>query len=149
MFGILHFSWNYKIHKKMYMYHIKSNYGNFDSYHSLSDIGFGNWNFKWINWHWRRCIDYTSTRLFFGFSQHSAQGTTLALMVSPISLLGAWAYYQQGYVDLKVTIFVCVGFFLGAFLGAKFAIGIPEVFLRRIFGTALLFIAFKMIFTKS
>jgi len=86
---------------------------------------------------------------FFGFSQHSAQGTTLALMVPPISLLGAWAYYQQGYVDLKVTIFVCVGFFLGALLGAKFAIGIPEVFLRRIFGTALLFIAFKMIFTKS
>lgn len=85
---------------------------------------------------------------FFGFSQHSAQGTTLALMVPPISLLGAWAYYQQGHVDLKVTIFVCVGFFLGALVGAKVAVGLPEVFLRRVFGTALLIIALKMIFTK-
>lgn len=85
---------------------------------------------------------------FFGFSQHSAQGTTLALMVPPISLLGAWAYYQKGYVDLTVTIFVCAGFFLGALLGAKFAVDLSEVFLRRVFGTALLLVALKMIFTK-
>jgi hypothetical protein len=28
----------------------------------------------------------------FGFSQHSAQGTTLALLVPPVSLLAAWTY---------------------------------------------------------
>lgn len=30
----------------------------------------------------------------FGFSQHQAQGTTLALMVPPIGLPAAWTYYH-------------------------------------------------------
>jgi uncharacterized membrane protein YfcA len=34
--------------------------------------------------------------LFFGISQHMAQGTTLALLVPPIGILAAWTYYRQG-----------------------------------------------------
>jgi uncharacterized membrane protein YfcA len=34
----------------------------------------------------------------FGFSQHQAQGTTLALLVPPIGILAAWTYYWQGDV---------------------------------------------------
>lgn len=34
--------------------------------------------------------------LLFGFSQYSAQGTTLALLVPPIGLLAVWKYYQKG-----------------------------------------------------
>lgn len=30
--------------------------------------------------------------LFFGISQHMAQGTTLALLVPPIGILVAWTY---------------------------------------------------------
>jgi len=60
-----------------------------------------------------------------GMSQHVAQGTTLALMVPPIGLLAAWAYYRAGYVDLKVAALICAGFFVGGFLGAKLATGIP------------------------
>jgi hypothetical protein len=84
----------------------------------------------------------------FGFSQYSAQGTTLALLVPPIGLLGALTYYRQGYVDLKVAALVCLGFFLGGLLGAKFAVNMPEVFLRRLFGTAMLLVALRMLFSK-
>lgn len=63
---------------------------------------------------------------FFGFSQHIAQGTTLSLLVPPIGLMGAWTYYQQGYVNLKVGIILCAGFFLGSLIGAKLAIGMPD-----------------------
>jgi len=86
--------------------------------------------------------------LLFGLSQHSAQGTTLALMVPPIGLLAAWAYYKQGFVDLKIAAFVCLGFFVGGLLGAKFAIGIPGVILKRIFGVVLLAVSVKMILGK-
>ena len=41
--------------------------------------------------------------LFFGISQHMAQGTTLALLVPPIGILAAWTYYRQGYVDLHIA----------------------------------------------
>jgi len=84
----------------------------------------------------------------FGFSQHQAQGTTLALMVPPIGLLAAWQYYKQGYVDLKIAAFVCLGFFFGGLIGAKLVVGLPEPILRRLFGVALLMISIKMILTK-
>ena len=84
----------------------------------------------------------------FGFSQHEAQGTSLALMVPPIGLLAAWTYYKAGYVDLKIAAFVCLGFFFGGLLGAKIVVGLPEPLLRRLFGVALLMISIKMILAK-
>ncbi len=84
----------------------------------------------------------------FGMGQHMAQGTTLALMVPPIGLLAAWTYYKGGYIDLKVAAFVALGFFVGGLLGAKFAINIDGILLKKIFGVFLLVIALKMIFIK-
>jgi len=80
-----------------------------------------------------------------GFSQHQAQGTTLALMVPPIGLLAAWIYYKQGYVDLKIAALICLGFFFGGLVGARIATGLPNIVLQRIFGVALLLVALKMI----
>ena len=81
----------------------------------------------------------------FGFSQHDAQGTTLALLVPPIGILGAWTYFQQGYVDVKVALLICLGFVFGGLIGAKFAIDIPEEFLRRIFAVAIILVGLKML----
>jgi uncharacterized membrane protein YfcA len=86
--------------------------------------------------------------LLFGFSQHTAQGTTLAMMVPPIGLLAAWAYYSKGFVDMKVAGLMCIGFFIGGFFGAKFATAIPEATLSRIFGAAMLIVSIKMIVGK-
>jgi uncharacterized membrane protein YfcA len=83
-----------------------------------------------------------------GFSQHSAQGTTLATMVPPIGILAALTYYQQGYVDLKAAALICAGFVIGGFFGAKIATHISNAVLEKIFGIALLIISLKMIFTK-
>ncbi len=82
----------------------------------------------------------------FGMSQHLAQGTTLALLVPPIGILAAWTYYKQGYVDVKVATLICIGFVLGAFLGANLAVGIPNAILEKIFGGVIMAIALKMIF---
>ncbi len=84
----------------------------------------------------------------FGLSQHQAQGTTLALLVPPIGFLAAWTYYRQGYVDLKIASLICMGFFFGGLIGAKFATKLSDITLERVFGVALLLISIKMIFTK-
>ncbi|HDM37029.1 MAG TPA: sulfite exporter TauE/SafE family protein [Candidatus Syntrophoarchaeum butanivorans] len=84
----------------------------------------------------------------FGLSQHEAQGTTLALLVPPIGLLAAWTYYREGYVNLSIALFACIGFFVGGLLGARVAVGISDELLRRIFGVALLIIALHMIFLR-
>lgn len=86
--------------------------------------------------------------LLFGLSQHTAQGTTLALMVPPIGLLAAWTYYKQGFVDFKIAGLICLGFFVGGLAGARYATNIPDDMLRKIFGVILLIASLKMIFYK-
>ncbi|MDB9529037.1 sulfite exporter TauE/SafE family protein [Oscillatoria sp. CS-180] len=81
----------------------------------------------------------------FGFSQHYAQGTTLALLVPPIGLLGAWTYFQQGYVDVRAALLICLGFVFGGLIGAKFAVDLPEQLLRRVFGAAMILLGLQMI----
>ena len=83
---------------------------------------------------------------FFHLSQHQAQGTTLALLVPPIGLLAAWSYYQQGFVDIRMAAFICVGFVLGGFIGARLSLGLSDHSLQRVFGVALLIIGARMIF---
>jgi len=84
----------------------------------------------------------------FGFAQHAAQGATLALLAPPLGLLAAWTYYQEGYVDIKVALLICLGFFVGGLLGAKFANHLSNLALERVFGVAMLLISLKMIFSK-
>ncbi len=81
----------------------------------------------------------------FGFSQQSAQGTTLALLVLPIGLLGALEYYRHGYVDLKVAGLICLGFMVGSLFGAKLALILPTAVLKKIFGGTLLLLGLKML----
>jgi uncharacterized protein len=85
---------------------------------------------------------------FLGFSQHMAQGTTLALMVPPIGLFAAWAYYKAGFVDIKAAVLICIGFILGSVLSAKYATLIPDDVLRKVFGGILLLVSLRMIFMK-
>jgi uncharacterized membrane protein YfcA len=86
--------------------------------------------------------------LGFGFSQHLAQGTTLALLVPPIGLLAAWTYYRHGHVNLPAAGWICLGFVFGGLLGARFAVAMPELLLRRVFGVFLLLLSVRMIFFK-
>ncbi|MBN1348040.1 sulfite exporter TauE/SafE family protein [candidate division KSB1 bacterium] len=84
----------------------------------------------------------------FSMTQHQAQGTTLSLLVPPIGLLAAWTYYKQGFVDIKIAAFICLGFFIGGYIGAKIAVALPADVLRKIFGFAMLLVAIHMIFFK-
>jgi len=84
----------------------------------------------------------------FHMGQHQAQGTTLALLVPPIGLLAAWTYYRHGYVNIPAALFICTGFILGSFYGAKTAISFPDIILQKVFGISLLFISLYMIFGK-
>ena len=84
----------------------------------------------------------------FGLTPHTAQGTTLALMVPPIGLLAALTYYKHGYVDIQIAAFICMGFFVGGLLGANIASVLPDVTLKRIFGFIMLIVSVKMILGK-
>ena len=84
----------------------------------------------------------------FGWEQHMAQGTTLAMLIPPIGIFAAWTYYKAGHVDLRVAGLLCIGFLVGGYFGGMFANQIPADSLRKIFGVALLAISLRMIIGK-
>ena len=84
----------------------------------------------------------------FGFSQHQAQGTTLALLVPPIGILAAYNYYKAGHVDLRIALLLAIAFIAGSYFGSKLAIRLPQELLKKIFGIFLLLVAIKMLFWK-
>jgi uncharacterized membrane protein YfcA len=83
-----------------------------------------------------------------GFSQHLAQGTTLALMVPPIGLFAAWTYYKHGHVDLPAAALICAGFVVGSLGGARFAEVLSGLLLRRVFGAFMMIMAARLIFGR-
>jgi uncharacterized protein len=85
---------------------------------------------------------------FLGMNQHSAQGTTLAMMLLPVGILAVMNYYKSGYVDVKTASILAIAFVAGGFFGSKMAISLPEDTIRRVFGFFILIVAIKMIAGK-
>ncbi|MFY7742159.1 MAG: sulfite exporter TauE/SafE family protein [Flavobacterium sp.] len=86
--------------------------------------------------------------LLLGLSQHEAQGTSLAVLSVPVTLLAAINYYKEGYVDWKYAAIIAIFFVVGGYIGSKFAIQIDQKILKKIFGVALLLVAGKLLFGK-
>ncbi len=86
--------------------------------------------------------------LILGFSQHMAQGTALAFMLPPVTLLATLNYWKNGYVNWKMALVLSVTFFIGAYLGSAFAIQLPDKILKKIFSVLLLIVAIKIFFSK-
>lgn len=80
-----------------------------------------------------------------GMTQHQAQGTSLAIMIPPIGLLAALKYYSVGNVNLKVAVFVCLGFFFGGLVGASLAHQLSDHLLKKVFGILLTLIGLRML----
>ncbi len=86
--------------------------------------------------------------LWVNFSQHQAQGTSLAVLAVPVTLLAAYNYFQEGFVNWKYAVVIAITFIIGGYLGSKLAISINQILLKKIFGGVLLLVAIKMIFGK-
>ncbi len=85
---------------------------------------------------------------FMGFSQHMAQGTSLAVMLPPIGIIAAYNYYKAGEVNLKFALILAATFLIGSYFGSKLALNLPQAALKKIFGILLLLVAAKMLFSK-
>jgi len=85
---------------------------------------------------------------FFGFSQHSAQGTSLAVLMFPVAIIGAYNYYKNGYVHIKYAIILVLAFAVGQYLGSLLSVHLPAKLLRNIFGFFIILVGLKMILSK-
>jgi len=85
---------------------------------------------------------------FLGLTQHEAQGTSLAFMVPPVTLMASIFYWKNGYVNWKFALVLAVMFIIGTYFGSLISFSLPDKILKKLFGGMLLLIALKMIFSK-
>lgn len=81
--------------------------------------------------------------------QHTAQGTSLAIMLPPIGLLAVINYYKAGAINLKFALVIAMAFLIGGYFGSRFALNIPVDSIRKVFAIVLFLIALRMFFMKT
>ena len=87
---------------------------------------------------------------FMNYTQHQAQGTSLAVLTLPVVILASFYYYNQCQkmgtpIDLKIVGFLAAGFIVGGFFGSKIALAVDQDVLKKIFAIILFYSAFKML----
>jgi uncharacterized membrane protein YfcA len=86
---------------------------------------------------------------FLGVDQHTAQGTSVAIMLPPIGLFAAYNYYKAGQVNIWYAVIIAAAFSIGGYFGSMIALKLPENLMRKIFGILLILVALRMIFVKQ
>ena len=79
--------------------------------------------------------------VFFGLNILDANATSLAAMLLPVGALGVWSYYKAGYINIKDSLLIATGLFLGSFVGGELAVTISENLLTKLYVVILLYIS--------
>lgn len=74
----------------------------------------------------------------FGFSQKTATGTSLAMLLPPIGILAFMQFHRAGHVSIPAAVLLIAGFLAGSWLSAGYAVSLPDLLLKRLFGGLLI-----------
>jgi hypothetical protein len=83
-----------------------------------------------------------------GFTQHTAQGTSLLVMI-PTGSIGAFTHWKIGNVATEMLIGLIPGIILGTYLGGNFANILPDNTLRLIFALIMIFVSLRYLTKPS
>lgn len=86
--------------------------------------------------------------LFFKFAQKTANGISLVAMLLPVGILAIWQYYKDGHIQftphIQGGLFIGIGIFFGAWVGARLANIIPTPVTAKLFAVLLIIGAIKL-----
>ncbi|MGH2488282.1 MAG: sulfite exporter TauE/SafE family protein [Candidatus Limnocylindria bacterium] len=82
--------------------------------------------------------------LVLGMAPKQAAGTSLAALLLPVGIFGALEYWRAGYVDIRLAVLLAIGILIGAFIGARLAIGLPNEVIQRAFGVLLVLVGVRL-----
>ena len=87
---------------------------------------------------------------FMHYTQHQAQGTSLAVLTLPVVILASIYYYYECQkagtpIDLRIVGLLAAGFLVGGYFGSKMALALDQHLLKKIFAVILFYTAFKML----
>ena len=82
--------------------------------------------------------------LLAAFPMKAAVGTSLGALLLPVGLLGAWTYYRTGNLDVRASLWIALGLFVGVFIGAQIVQHLTDLQVRRAFAGFLALVAVKL-----
>ena len=82
--------------------------------------------------------------VLMGMTVKQAAGTSLAALLLPVGILGALEYWRAGQIDVRVAAVLALGLLIGAFIGARLALGLPSELVQRAFGVLLVVVGVRL-----
>lgn len=79
-----------------------------------------------------------------GLEDYKAHATAISIIL-PFTIISTVIYLLNNSIPIKLSLFVALGGIIGSFLGAKYLKKIPKKFLRKIFGSVIIYTAIRMI----
>ncbi|OCA98148.1 TSUP family transporter [Clostridium beijerinckii] len=83
-----------------------------------------------------------------GFSQLTAQGTSLVAMLPPVGLLAFMEYYKKGNTNITAGIIICVTMLISAKFGGQLANILPASIMKKAFGIFIILVGIKTFIGK-
>ena len=77
----------------------------------------------------------------------TATGTSLGALLLPVGALGAWQYYKNGHLDVRASLLIALGIFIGAYVGAIAMQQLNPMMAKRVFAVFLLAVAARIWYT--
>ena len=87
--------------------------------------------------------------VFFGFPVKSAIGTSMFAILLPTGVLGVWEYWKNGHAHVAAGLWIAFGLFLGAYFGARLAVNLSQVTMKRLYAVFLLVVALYFLLSPT
>ena len=85
--------------------------------------------------------------LFNICSSHvTAQGTTLCMLLPPISIFAAYTYYKNKKVDMPIAILLSLFYIVGSLIGSSKAVKLEEKQSKIYFSIMLIFLSMYLLY---
>ncbi len=85
--------------------------------------------------------------LVAGLAPLVATGTSLAALLLPVGVLGAYEYYRKGHLNIGAALWIALGLFFGVYVGARLAQHLSAAQLKRGFAIFLVIVAGRIWFS--
>lgn len=86
--------------------------------------------------------------MLLNYSQKSAQGTSLTIMLMPVGIFAVIHYYKAGYVNIPRAMIIALGFLIASYFASKIAVKLEDIYLKKIFAIFLILYAIKLLYEK-
>lgn len=83
--------------------------------------------------------------IIMGYQLEQALGTSLAVLIWPVSIFAVLAYYRAKLIEIRTAALIAVGLVLGGYFGAQLALNLPGGVLQRVYGVFLVYTGWRFI----